>query len=136
MPSGLVRRGQGSGGPAGVRAGLPLLRSGERAEAHFPEFGALMEAAHAEPVLRQLCVFSSHWTLGFSSCSGYPLRVEVAVAPSNSGSPYRVQEELWAEALGETATAEEADSRSRLPTGPKMPPETAQGPDPNCGSGP
>ncbi|MGW0509083.1 DUF6193 family natural product biosynthesis protein [Streptomyces olivaceoviridis] len=34
----------------------------------FPEFGTLVEAAHAELRLRQLYVFSR--TLGFSSCTG------------------------------------------------------------------
>jgi hypothetical protein len=104
-----------------LRAGLPFLHSSERAEAHergptavvdlqwrtmreqaveapdFPEFGTLVEAAHAEPMLRQLYVFSSHWTLGFSSCTGFPFRVEVGIAPSHNGSPYRVMRHPHAE---------------------------------------
>lgn len=67
-----------------------------------------MRAAHAEPVLRQLYVFSSDWTLGFSSCTGFPFREEVGITPSRKGSPYCVMKHLWAELLGETATAEEA----------------------------
>lgn len=128
---------------AELRAGLPFLQSSERAEAHergpaevvelqwrtmreqaaeapdFPEFGALVEAAHAEPMLRQLYVFSSHWTLGFSSCTGFPFRVEVSIAPLRDGSPYRVMKHLRAEVLGETVTAGEAVTLavSCLPTG-------------------
>jgi hypothetical protein len=78
-------------------------------EPDFTGFGELVEAAHAEPRLRQLYVFSSHWTLGFSSCTGYPFRDEVAIVPSHSGSPFRVKRHpLSDDVLGEAATAEEA----------------------------
>lgn len=85
----------------------------------FPEFGTLIEAAHAEPRLRQLYVFSSHWTLGFSSCTGYPFRVEVAIAPGHGGAPYRVMQRPYSASIGETATAEEAVrlAVSQLPAG-------------------
>ncbi|MFJ2379299.1 DUF6193 family natural product biosynthesis protein [Streptomyces sp. NPDC087769] len=83
-----------------------------REQAHestdFAGFGALVEAAHAEPRLRHLYVYSSHWTLGFSSCTGYPFHTEVGIAPAHNGSPYRVMKHPLAEVLGETATAEEA----------------------------
>ncbi|WP_159053881.1 MULTISPECIES: DUF6193 family natural product biosynthesis protein [Streptomyces] len=126
-----------------VRAGLPFLHVSERAEAHergpasvvelqwrtmreeaaeapdFPAFGELVEAAHADPKLRQLYVFSSHWTLGFSSCTGFPFRVEVAIAPSRNGGPYLVMEHPHSIVIGETAMAEEAVAAavSRLPAG-------------------
>lgn len=74
----------------------------------FPEFGDLVEAAHAGPRLRALYVFSSHWTLGFSSCTGYPFRIQVAIAPGHDGSPYRVMKHPQAACIGEAATAEEA----------------------------
>ncbi|MFF8271447.1 DUF6193 family natural product biosynthesis protein [Streptomyces sp. NPDC016562] len=115
-----------------LRAELPFLHFSERAEAHdrgpaavlelqwclmrkqaaeapdFPEFGALVEAAHAERRLRELYVFSSHWTLGFSSCTGFPFHVEVAIAPSFGGSRYRVLKHPHADVIGEAVTAEEA----------------------------
>lgn len=116
-----------------LRAELSFLRSSKRAEAHErgpaavvelqwhtmreqaaeePDFtgsGELVEAAHAEPRLRQLHVFSSHWTLGFSSCTGYPFYVEVAIVPSHHGSPFRLKKHpLSDDVLGEAATAEEA----------------------------
>lgn len=116
-----------------LRTELSFLRSSERAEAHdrgpaavvelqwrtmweqaaeepdFTGFGELVKAAHAEPRLRQLYVFSSHWTLGFSSCTGHPFRVEVAIVPSHHGSPFLVKEHpLSDDVLGAAATAEEA----------------------------
>ncbi|WP_461035502.1 DUF6193 family natural product biosynthesis protein [Streptomyces mayteni] len=126
-----------------LRGELPFLRSSARAEAHergpaavvelqwqamreqaagapdFHAFAELVEAAHAEPRLRQLYVFSSHWTLGFSSCTGYPFRIEVAICPSYDGSPYRVQEHLHSGVIGEAATAGEAIAMAvaQLPTG-------------------
>jgi uncharacterized protein DUF6193 len=115
-----------------LREELPFLSSSARAEAHeqgpaavvelqwrtmreqaaeapdFHEFAALAEAAHAEPRLRQLYVFSSHWMLGFSSCTGFPFRVEVVISPSHRGGLYRVQEHLNTGVIGEATTAEEA----------------------------
>ncbi|MFB9369216.1 DUF6193 family natural product biosynthesis protein [Kitasatospora albolonga] len=85
-----------------------MMREQAAEAPEFHEFAELVEAAHAEPRLRQLYVFSSHWTLGFSSCTGFPFRVEVAIAPSHSGSPYRVQEHPHSSAIGEAATAAEA----------------------------
>ncbi|WP_405803511.1 DUF6193 family natural product biosynthesis protein [Streptomyces sp. NBC_00210] len=126
-----------------LRAELPFLHSSERAEAHergpaavvelqwrkmreqaaeapdFPEFGTLVEAAHANPRLRQLYVYSSHWTLGFSSCTGFPFRNEVAIVPAHNGSPYRVMKHLHANTIDETATVEDAVALavSHLPAG-------------------
>ncbi|MFD3516418.1 DUF6193 family natural product biosynthesis protein [Streptomyces sp. NPDC058657] len=126
-----------------LQAGLPFLHFGERAEAHergplavvepqwrktrteaaeapdFPGFGALVEAAHANPRLRQFYVYSSHRTLGFSSCTGFPFRNEVAIAPSHNCSPYRVMKHPHADTMGETATAEDAVALavSHIPTG-------------------
>ncbi|MFF2186284.1 DUF6193 family natural product biosynthesis protein [Streptomyces sp. NPDC058155] len=115
-----------------LRAAAPFLESSDRAEAHergpaavvelqwrkmreqaaeapdFPEFGALVEAAHADPRLRQLYVYSSHWTLGFSSCTGFPFRNEVAIAPAHNGHPYRVMKHPYTDTIGEAATVEEA----------------------------
>ncbi|MER6678445.1 DUF6193 family natural product biosynthesis protein [Streptomyces sp. NPDC000983] len=116
-----------------LRAELSFLRFSKRAEAHergpaavvelqwrtmreqaaeepdFAGFGELVEAAYAQPRLRQLYVFSSHWTLGFSSCTGYPFRLEAALVPARSGSAFRVERHPFSgDVLGEAATAEEA----------------------------
>ncbi|MEV8425664.1 DUF6193 family natural product biosynthesis protein [Streptomyces niveus] len=100
-----LRTGTGRGGGAAVahNAGAGGRGTG------FTGFGELVEAAHAESRLRQLYVFSSQWTLGFSSCTGYPFRNEVAIIPSHSGSPFRVKRHpLSDDVLGESTTAEEA----------------------------
>ncbi|MGN9789086.1 DUF6193 family natural product biosynthesis protein [Nonomuraea sp. ZG12] len=41
-------------------------------DADWPAYQALIEAAYAEPMLRRLYPYTSHWTLGFSSKPDYP----------------------------------------------------------------
>ncbi|MCX5558610.1 DUF6193 family natural product biosynthesis protein [Streptomyces sp. NBC_00038] len=74
----------------------------------FPEFGLLLEAAHAEPRLRQLFPFTSHWTVAFSSCTGRRYRTEVAISPQYGGGRYIVLRHTNTGLLGETPTVEEA----------------------------
>ncbi|MET7289570.1 DUF6193 family natural product biosynthesis protein [Streptomyces sp. NPDC005573] len=126
-----------------MHAQLPFLHFSELAEAHergpaaavdvswrrlreqaadapdFPEFGLLVEAAQAEPRLRQLSPMSSHWTLGFSAYTGHTSPVVVAIVPSNAGRPYRVQRFLHEGFLREAATADEAVAMAvaHLPSG-------------------
>ncbi|MGW6414136.1 DUF6193 family natural product biosynthesis protein [Streptomyces sp. NPDC055055] len=107
----ITRRGEAhERGPAAVvDLQWRSMREQAAGELGFAGFGELVEAAQAEPRLRQLYVYSSHWTLGFSSCTGYPFRDEVAIAPSYKGSPFRVRKHPLAEGvLGEAATAQEA----------------------------
>ncbi|MFE9769850.1 DUF6193 family natural product biosynthesis protein [Streptomyces sp. NPDC005808] len=73
----------------------------------FPEFGLVVEAAHAEPRLRQLFPFTSHWTVAFSSCTGRRYRTEVAIAPYHGGQ-YFVLRHPNTGMLGEVSTAAEA----------------------------
>lgn len=96
-------------GPAAV-VGLQwrLLREQAASEPGFPEFGLLVEAAYAEPMLRQLSAFSSHWTLGFSACTSHSSPVEVAVSPAYEGRPYQVRKFLHDGVIGEAETAEQA----------------------------
>lgn len=97
-----------------------LLREQAADEPGFPEFGLLVEAAHAEPQLRRLSAFSSHWTLGFSASTGHSAKVEVAVVPACNGRPYRVQEFLHhGGVIGEAETADEAVAlaTAHLPVG-------------------
>ncbi|MEU6389338.1 DUF6193 family natural product biosynthesis protein [Streptomyces sp. NPDC046939] len=96
-------------GPAAVVELQWMMMREQAAEApDFHEFAELVEAAHVEQQMRQLYVFSSHWTLGFSSCTGFPFRVEVAIAPSRNRSPYLVQKRPHNSLIGEAATAAEA----------------------------
>ncbi len=97
-----------------------LLREQAAGEPGFPEFGLLVEAAYAEPRLRRLSAFSSHWTLGFSASTGRSSKVEVAVVPARNGRPYRVQEFLHdGGVIGEVETADEAVAlaTAHLPVG-------------------
>ncbi|MFD5621312.1 DUF6193 family natural product biosynthesis protein [Streptomyces yangpuensis] len=107
-------------GPAAV-VDVQWLRIREQAaaEPQFPEFGLLVEAAHAEPRLRQLYPFSSHWTLGFNAHTGSPCPPVIAVAPAYDGLPYRVRDSPHGDCLAEAATAQEAVALAvaHLPTG-------------------
>ncbi|TDB82081.1 DUF6193 family natural product biosynthesis protein [Micromonospora sp. KC721] len=79
----------------------------ERAD--WPEFGELVRAAYGEPRLRQLYVYTSHWSIEFSTCTGYPF--------SHGGVPhvhaagdrlsYRVVSPCGV-LIGETTTPQEA----------------------------
>jgi hypothetical protein len=90
-----------------MRELLPFLRYSELAEAHErgpahavdvqwkgllerpphnrASFRSLVEAAHAEPRLRQLYPFTSMWTLCFSGCTGFPYAVKAAIVPLDDG---------------------------------------------------
>lgn len=93
-----LMHGRSRGGERGTAAVVDLqwrmLREQAASEPGFPEFGLLVAAAHAEPRLRQLSAFASHWTLGFSACTGPSSKVAVALAPAYDGRPYRVKEFL------------------------------------------
>ncbi|WP_143659785.1 DUF6193 family natural product biosynthesis protein [Streptomyces pharetrae] len=97
-----------------------LLREQAAGEPGFPEFGLLVEAAYAEPRLRRLSAFSSHWTLGFSASTGHSSKAEVAIVPACNGRPYRVREFPHdGGVIGETETADEAVAlaTAHLPVG-------------------
>jgi len=82
----------------------------EEARTHgWPEHEALVEAAHAERKFRQLYPYTSHWTLRFSTTTGYPYSPDYVALDSWPGKPYVIKAN-WREGpvLGETATAEEA----------------------------
>ncbi|MFC7306834.1 DUF6193 family natural product biosynthesis protein [Streptomyces monticola] len=95
------------GHAAAVAAQWNLIREQAARAPDFPEFGLLVDAAHAEPRLRQLFPFSSHWTLGFRAYMGVPTPAEVAIVPSNDGHPYRVQKYPHGGVIGEARTTQE-----------------------------
>lgn len=98
-------------GPAAeVELQWRLLHEQAAEAPEFPGFRLLVRAAHAEPRLRQLYPFSSHWVLGFSARTGQPSKVEVVIVPAFDGRPYRVRDYLHVGdgVIGEVATAEEA----------------------------
>ncbi|MBA4863858.1 hypothetical protein H1V43_21350 [Streptomyces sp. PSKA54] len=96
------------GPAAAVAAQWDLLREKAAGAPNFPEFGLLLEAAYAEPRLRQLFPFTSHWTVAFSSCTGRPYRDEVAITPQYGGGPYLVLRHPNTGMLGEAPAVEEA----------------------------
>lgn len=96
------------GPAAAVAAQWDLLREKAADTPSFPEFGRLVEAAHAEPRLRRLFPFTSHWTVAFSSCTGRPYRDEIAIAPQYGGGPYIVLRHPNTGMIGEVPTAAEA----------------------------
>lgn len=69
---------------------------------------ALIEAARAEPELRRLYPYTSHFTLWFSASAGHPFAVTApAVEPLPDGR-FRVRGPRQTTVLGETDTAQAA----------------------------
>ncbi|WP_143661088.1 DUF6193 family natural product biosynthesis protein [Streptomyces sp. M41(2017)] len=93
---------------AAVTAQWDLLREKATSVPRFPEFGSLIEAAHAEPRLRRLFPFTSHWTVASSSCTGRPYRDEIAISPPSGGGPYIVLRYANTGVHGEAPNAAEA----------------------------
>lgn len=80
---------------------------------------ALIEAAHAEPALRALYPFTSHWALRFSTTTRPRLTVVGPCLAANSDGTYGVGRGFITEDLGRFATAHEAVAVAvrRLPSG-------------------
>ncbi|GGK61941.1 hypothetical protein Ppa06_60830 [Planomonospora parontospora subsp. parontospora] len=87
-------------------------------EAPWPEYRVLVEAAYAEPRLRQLFPYVSHWLLRFSTTTGSPFSPDV-VCLQVGRDGYVVKASSYGPVLGETAGPEEAVALAarHLPTG-------------------
>ncbi|MFF8846475.1 DUF6193 family natural product biosynthesis protein [Streptomyces sp. NPDC015127] len=68
----------------------------------------LIEAAHAEPALRALYPFTSHWALRFSTTTRPDLTVVGPCLSANSDGTYGVGRGIISQDLGQFATAQEA----------------------------
>ncbi|MDT0475977.1 DUF6193 family natural product biosynthesis protein [Streptomyces sp. DSM 41014] len=66
------------------------------------------ELAHAEPQLRRLLPLTSHWSLHFSTCTGFPYSWDVPFIDPMSDGRYRVCGPSRGTVIGETETAEHA----------------------------
>ncbi|MCZ2528185.1 DUF6193 family natural product biosynthesis protein [Streptomyces sp. HB2AG] len=66
---------------------------------------ALAEAASAEPKLRQLYPFTSHWSLHFTICTGFPYSWDVPFIDPLSDGRYRVCGPSRGTVIGEAGTA-------------------------------
>jgi hypothetical protein len=82
----------------------------EAAERDWPEYHALIEAAYAEPALRQLYPFTSHWTLRFSTSTRPRLGTLAVCLDAHRDNRYTVSAPYLGDALAETTTAEAAVS--------------------------
>ncbi|MFI6360523.1 DUF6193 family natural product biosynthesis protein [Streptomyces sp. NPDC050743] len=82
-------------------------------------YQALIEAAYAEPVLRALYPFTSHWALRFSTTTRPHLTVVGPCLTANSDGTYGVGRGFMGEDLGQFATAHEAVALAvrHLPSG-------------------
>ncbi|MBB5868417.1 hypothetical protein F4553_001796 [Allocatelliglobosispora scoriae] len=83
-----------------------LLREAD--EANWPEYRALIMAAYAEPRLRQLYPYTSHWMLRFSTTTGYPFSPDIVCLTASEDSTFTVRENWMGPTIGTAATAEEA----------------------------
>jgi hypothetical protein len=69
---------------------------------------ALAETASAEPKLRRLYPFTSHWSLHFTTCTGFPYSWNVPFVDTLSDGRYRVCGPSRGTVIGEADTAEHA----------------------------
>lgn len=105
-------------GPAdAVAVKWRLLREEMQGDIPFPAVRDLVEVAHAEPRLRQLYPFTSHWSLHFSACTGFPFTWVVPFVDPLRDGRYRVCGPNRGTVIGEADTAEQAVALvlSRLP---------------------
>ncbi|MFG2004839.1 DUF6193 family natural product biosynthesis protein [Spirillospora sp. NPDC048911] len=80
----------------------------EARDRDWPEYQTLIEAAYAEPKLRRLYPFTSHWTLGFST-TPYPFSPEFVGVSSPSGEGgYTIRDRANGIALTQVTTHTEA----------------------------
>lgn len=68
----------------------------------------LAEAAYTEPKLRQLYPLTSHWSLHFTTCTGYPYSWDVPYVDPVSDGRYRVCGPSRGTVIGQADTAEHA----------------------------
>lgn len=95
------------------------------AEADWPEFHALVEAAYREPALRALYPFTSHWTLRFSTNTRPSITDLGLFLNAHRGSRYTLNNSLVEdEVLGEAPTAEELVSMAARHLPPDLGPVT------------
>ncbi|WP_323379242.1 DUF6193 family natural product biosynthesis protein [Streptomyces durbertensis] len=69
---------------------------------------ALAETASVEPRLRRLYPLTSHWSLHFSTCTGFPYSWDVPFVAPLGGGRYRVCGPSRGTVIGEAETAEQA----------------------------
>ncbi|MEU9315042.1 DUF6193 family natural product biosynthesis protein [Streptomyces sp. NPDC048295] len=84
-----------------------LLKDADHAD--WPQYQVLIQSAHAEPKLRRLYPFTSHWALSFSNTPDYPFPPPFVSIDSPRGSgDYTIREWWNGPALHHVTTAAEA----------------------------
>ncbi|MFI9341555.1 DUF6193 family natural product biosynthesis protein [Streptomyces sp. NPDC052773] len=78
------------------------------AEAGYTGFLVLLDAAAAEPRLRQLFPFTSMWVLCFSSNVDEPSLAEAPAVVARLDGRFQVKADRWGDIIGETDSAAEA----------------------------
>jgi hypothetical protein len=87
----------------------------------YPGIVPLLETAAAQPRLRRLYPFTSHFALLFSSSTSYPWTVQAgSIEPLHNGR-FKIRRRSPFTVIGEVETAEEAVALvlELLPTGPE-----------------
>ncbi|MEV6163284.1 DUF6193 family natural product biosynthesis protein [Streptomyces sp. NPDC052052] len=84
-----------------------LLKDADHTD--WPQYQALIQSAHAEPKLRRLYPFTSHWALSFSNTPDYPFSPSFVSINSPVGTgDYTIRERWNRPALHHVTTAAEA----------------------------
>ena len=95
-------------GPAeAVTAKWQQLRVRWAADERFRPTADVIEAAHTNPALRQLFPYTSHSSLSFSACTGFPYTPRVPRIDLGDHG-YVVRTHLFGDILGEADTPEQA----------------------------
>ncbi|MGW3324258.1 DUF6193 family natural product biosynthesis protein [Streptomyces virginiae] len=84
-----------------------LLKDADRTD--WPQYQALIESAHAEPKLRRLYPYSSHWALGFAEKPDSPYTPSfVSIGSPHGAGHYTIREWCNGPVLHHVTTAAEA----------------------------
>jgi hypothetical protein len=93
-----------------------MLKDAQRSD--WPEYQTLIEAAYAEPKLRRLYPYTSHWALSFSAIP-YPFTSSFVSLAASRGGDYTIRESWSGPALAQVPTPAQAIAIAvdRLPEG-------------------
>ncbi|MGW4728125.1 DUF6193 family natural product biosynthesis protein [Streptomyces shenzhenensis] len=107
----------------------------EADEVGWPEYRALVEAAYAEPTLRGLYPFTSHWTLRFSTSTRPRLTVIPLCLDAHRNSRFTLSASIMGDVLVDTITVADAVSAAVRHLSPTLDPSLLEPPEkqPNLG---
>lgn len=96
-------------GPAdAVAAQWRALRESWASDDRFRFVADIIEAAYAAPALRQLFPYTSHASLCFSTCTGFPYSQDVPRVDPGEGGGYVLRTRFMGDMIGEAEDAESA----------------------------